>query len=172
MPRENASCGGGVSSNLAPIIPLSPRKKEKRPYRKTQYALVDRKDWNRDFDPIRLMLLIARLRSQSECTGSEHFRAGCSGPSSRERTILNVICLTHSLNREERVTLSRISDLTNIPLSHVSPIVRRLADSLLIINIGTKRAVSLAVNPQIGYWDLGRLKKDRSEASPGQKYRG
>jgi len=144
------------------VIPIF-RKKPKRKYQRTSYPLMPRDKWSRDFDGMYLAKLLFRMRKKRlniDCGGHKIVGPGMSGT---ERDIVGALCHHHVNKTAPAAGIKTIMEITSIPRSNISSVLRMLAECRIIVNIGTTKRPNLAPNPLIGMWNLSRLSELRQK---------
>lgn len=84
--------------------------------------------------------------------------------SKREYVVLSAM-MVHQ-NKTEKLTQALLARVVGMSKAHVSRQVRNLSRAGVVVNIGTPKNQSLAVNPMLGFWDFQALKKDRKGQFP------
>jgi hypothetical protein len=134
---------------------------KKRQYRKTTYQAVSYRDWKRAFDGPHLMKMALQFRMEHQYWGPKKVVLCLS---SGERTVFLAACLHHMDQRASKtnfLTPKVLEEIVSITPNNLVPILRRLAQSRLLVDIEPRELLNLAPNPIVEQWDLVLLNQLR-----------
>lgn len=154
---ENGPSSASTStpvSPLAPILPL-PVRKRKRAYRGRGSAFFRQSPtaWAVVFDPAKVQVRLESFHGQ-RYKGLEYHLSGT------ERRLLSAL-LHHGQGRGRTLqgpaTGRWLAEAVCMDPSSVSKVLRRLGECGIVVSLAGGRSMDLAINGDLGAWDLDKL---------------
>jgi hypothetical protein len=141
----------------------TPNGSKRRKYQKIIYQSMPYRDWKRAFKGPHLMKMALQFRMEHEYWGPKKVVLCLS---SGERTVFLAACLHHmerSASKTNFLTPRILEELVFITPNNLVPILRRLAQSRLLVDIESRELLNLAPNPIMEQWDLVLLSQLRKK---------
>lgn len=136
---------------------LAARKAERSKHGRRQfYSHMSFAEWRRKFNAEHLLDIIASLRDEE--AADFPFKTGGVCLSNSELRVMISIISWHSSPKGSGLDSAKISRRIKMDKSNLGRILKALGEAGLIINLAGNSAPNLAPNPEIGFWDLRKLK--------------